>query len=91
MILGQLGGEIARKLSAMPNGETVIGLARNSAKAQGLGIEVCARSSTQAFNSVEEGTAFSVVVQSNRQTEADVRASGLDYATGATEPISNRT
>lgn len=30
----------------------------------------------------EEGTAFSPVVQSNRQTEADIRASGLDWAIG---------
>ena len=30
----------------------------------------------------EEGTAFSPVVRSNRQTEADVRASGLDWAIG---------
>jgi len=30
----------------------------------------------------DEGTAFSPVVQSNRQTEADVRASGLDWAIG---------
>ncbi|MEO9863076.1 MAG: NAD(P)H-binding protein [Yoonia sp.] len=29
-----------------------------------------------------EGTAFSPVVQSNRQTEADIRASGLDWAIG---------
>ncbi len=30
----------------------------------------------------EEGTAFSPIVQSNRQTEADVRASGLAWAIG---------
>jgi len=30
----------------------------------------------------EEGTGFSPVVRSNRQTEADVRASGLDWAIG---------
>ncbi|UJH70346.1 hypothetical protein [Ornithinimicrobium sp. INDO-MA30-4] len=30
----------------------------------------------------EEGTAFSPVVQSNRQTEADVRECGLDFAIG---------
>ena len=30
----------------------------------------------------DEGTAFSPVVQSNRQTEADIRASGLDWAIG---------
>lgn len=35
-----------------------------------------------SIQGAEEGTAFSPVVQSNRQTEADVRASGLDYAIG---------
>lgn len=30
----------------------------------------------------EDGTAFSPVVQSNRQTEADVRASGMEWAIG---------
>ena len=30
----------------------------------------------------EEGTSFSPIVQSNRQTEADIRASGLDWAIG---------
>lgn len=35
-----------------------------------------------SIQGVEEGTAFSAVVQSNRQTEADVAASGLDYAIG---------
>jgi NAD(P)H dehydrogenase (quinone) len=35
-----------------------------------------------SIQGLEEGTAFSAVVQSNRQTEADVRASGLDWAIG---------
>ncbi|MEM5501631.1 SDR family oxidoreductase [Ahrensia kielensis] len=35
-----------------------------------------------SIQGMEEGTAFSPVVQSNRQTEADIRASGLDYAIG---------
>jgi NAD(P)H dehydrogenase (quinone) len=35
-----------------------------------------------SIQGVEEGTAFSAVVQSNRQTETDVRASGLEYAIG---------
>ena len=30
----------------------------------------------------EQGTSFSPIVQSNRQTEADIRASGLDWAIG---------
>lgn len=35
-----------------------------------------------SIQGVEEGTAFSAIVQSNRQTEADVRESGLEYAIG---------
>lgn len=35
-----------------------------------------------SIQGLEEGTAFSPVVQSNRQTEADVRASGLEYVIG---------
>ncbi|WP_417270658.1 NAD(P)H-binding protein [Celeribacter sp.] len=35
-----------------------------------------------SIQGAEEGTAFSPVVQSNRQTEADVRASGLAHAIG---------
>ena len=33
-----------------------------------------------SIQGAEEGTAFSPIVQSNRQTEADIRASGLDWA-----------
>ncbi|MEP4039421.1 NAD(P)H-binding protein [Pseudophaeobacter sp.] len=35
-----------------------------------------------SIQGVEEGTAFSAVVQSNRQTEADIRNSGLDFVIG---------
>lgn len=35
-----------------------------------------------SIQGAEEGTAFSSVVQSNRQTEADVRDSGLDWSIG---------
>ena len=35
-----------------------------------------------SIQGAEEGTAFSAVVKSNRQTEADVRASGLDWVIG---------
>lgn len=35
-----------------------------------------------SIQGIEEGTGFSPVVQSNRQTEADVRASGLVWAIG---------
>jgi len=47
--------------------------------AQSAGVRKIVYTSIQG---VEEGTAFSPVVQSNRQTEADVRASGLEYAIG---------
>ncbi|PLW78998.1 NAD(P)H-binding protein [Cohaesibacter celericrescens] len=129
-VSGLLGGEIVRKLIAMPESEAVVGLARTPANAQDLGIEVrlgdygqpeqlrasltdvdtlllvsgmdapeariqqhrnvieAAKSAGvqkivyTSIQGVEEGTAFSPVVQSNRQTEADVRASGLDFAIG---------
>ncbi|NRD88475.1 NAD(P)-dependent oxidoreductase [Sphingopyxis sp. BSNA05] len=35
-----------------------------------------------SIQGAETGTAFSPIVQSNRQTEADIRASGLDWAIG---------
>jgi len=35
-----------------------------------------------SIQGAEEGTAFSPVVQSNRQTEADIRGSGLDWVIG---------
>jgi NAD(P)H dehydrogenase (quinone) len=35
-----------------------------------------------SIQGAEDGTAFSLIVQSNRQTEADLRASGLAYAIG---------
>ncbi len=129
-VSGQLGSEIARKLSEMPIDEVVVGLARTPANASNLGIDIrpgdygqpdqlrsslagvdtlllvsgmdapdariqqhrnvieAAKSAGvrkivyTSIQGVEEGTAFSAVVKSNRQTEADVRASGLDYAIG---------
>jgi len=129
-VSGQLGGAIARNLIKSAGSETIIGLARTPANAEGLGIEIRAgdygqpeqlRASLKGVDTlllvsgmdapdtriqqhrnvieaakaagvrkivytsiqgVEEGTAFSPVVQSNRQTEADVRASGLAYAIG---------
>ena len=39
-VTGQLGAAIARALIAMNTGETIVGLARSPAKAQGLGIEI---------------------------------------------------
>ena len=129
-VSGQLGGAIARNLIKSTASETIIGLARTPANAEGLGIEIRASDYGQpeqlraslkgvdtlllvsgmdapdariqqhrnvieaakaagvrkivytSIQGVEEGTAFSPVVQSNRQTEADVRASGLAYAIG---------
>jgi len=49
----------------------------NAAKAAGVGKVVYT-----SIEGAEEGTAFSPVVQSNRQTEADVRASGMAWAIG---------
>ena len=127
---GQLGGAVARKLTAMTQGDPVIGLARTPEKARGLGIEIrpgdyarpdrleasltgvdalllvsgmdapdervqlhrnvieAARASGvrkivyTSIQGPEAGTSFSPVVKSNRQTEADIRASGLDWAIG---------
>ncbi len=49
----------------------------DAAKAAGVGKVVYT-----SVQGAEEGTAFSSVVQSNRQTEADVRESGLDWVIG---------
>lgn len=49
----------------------------NAAKAAGVKKVVYT-----SIQGAEEGTAFSPVVQSNRQTEADIRESGLDWAIG---------
>ncbi|MEZ4268777.1 MAG: SDR family oxidoreductase [Myxococcota bacterium] len=127
---GQLGGEIARALTAMLGSESVVGLARTPEKASGLGIDVrpgdygrpdqlaaslagvdavllvsgmdapdkrieqhrnvieAARSAGvrkivyTSIQGLPEGTGFSPVVQSNRQTETDVRDSGLEWVIG---------
>lgn len=129
-VSGQLGREIARKLIALPDEATVIGLARTPGKVTDLGIEVrpgdydqpeqlqtslkgvdalvivsgmaapedriqqhrnvinAARAAgvrKLVYTSIqgpEEGTRFSPVVKSNRQTEQDIKASGLDWAIG---------
>ena len=49
----------------------------DAAKAAGVGRVVYT-----SVQGAEEGTAFSPVVQSNRQTEVDVRNSGMDWAIG---------
>ncbi len=67
-------------VSGMDAPETRIQQHRNvieAAKAAGVGKIVYT-----SIQGAEQGTAFSPVVQSNRQTEADVRASGLNYAIG---------
>ncbi|MBY8978025.1 SDR family oxidoreductase [Rhodobacteraceae bacterium NNCM2] len=127
---GQLGAEIVRQLRSLPEGPTVIGLARTPDKAKGLGIEIRPgdygdrdqlEASLRGVDAVllvsgmdtpdariqqhrnvieaakaagvrkivytsiqgqEEGTTFSPVVQSNRETEADIRNSGLDWVIG---------
>lgn len=127
---GQLGAAIVRNLTAIPDGDRVIGLARSVEKARGLGIEVRPGDYTEpdqleaslagvdalllisgldppeeriqqhrnvieaariagvrklVYTSIqgpEAETSFSAVVQSNRQTEADIRASGLDWVIG---------
>jgi NAD(P)H dehydrogenase (quinone) len=129
-VSGQLGREIVRKLTALPERAPVIGLARTPSKVSGLGIEVRPGdydkpeqllSSLQGVDALvivsgmappeeriqqhrnvinaakaagvrklvytsiqgpEQGTRFSPVVQSNRQTEQDIKASGLDWAIG---------
>lgn len=129
-VSGQLGQEIARKLIALTDRSSVVGLARTPGHAPDLGIELrpgdydkpdALRTSLNGVDALvlvsgmappedriqqhrnvieaakfagvrkivytsiqgpEDGTAFSPVVQSNRQTEADIRASGLDWAIG---------
>jgi NAD(P)H dehydrogenase (quinone) len=67
-------------VSGMAPPEDRIGQHRNvieAAKVAGVGKIVYT-----SIQGPEVGTAFSPVVQSNRQTEADIRASGLDWAIG---------
>lgn len=67
-------------VSGMAPPEDRIGQHRNvieAAKAAGVGKIVYT-----SIQGPEVGTAFSPVVQSNRQTEADIRASGLDWTIG---------
>ena len=67
-------------VSGMAPPEDRIGQHRNvieAAKAAGV-----AKIVYTSIQGSEVGTAFSPVVQSNRQTEADIRASGLDWTIG---------
>ncbi len=67
-------------VSGMAEPEKRIGQHRNVINAaRAAGVKKIVYTSVQG---AEEGTAFSPVVQSNRQTEADVRDSGLDWVIG---------
>ena len=127
---GQLGAEIVKAAVELVGAENVIGLARTSSKAEGLGVEIrpgdyaapdSLRSSLEQVDAVllvsgmdapdkrigqhrnvidaakragvgkivytsiqgpEANTGFTPIVQSNRQTEEDIRNSGLEWAVG---------
>ncbi len=73
---------VERLLLVSANGDPAarIGQHRNViAAARAAGVERIVYTSVQG---AESGTAFSPVVDSNRQTEADVRASGMDWVIG---------
>ncbi|MEY8097401.1 SDR family oxidoreductase [Falsihalocynthiibacter sp. S25ZX9] len=67
-------------VSGMAAPEDRIGQHRNVINAaKAAGVKKIVYTSVQG---AEEGTAFSPIIQSNRQTEADVRESGLDWVIG---------
>lgn len=67
-------------VSGMAPPEERIGQHRNAINAaKAAGVKKIVYTSVQG---AEEGTAFSPIIQSNRQTEADVRDSGLDWVIG---------
>jgi NAD(P)H dehydrogenase (quinone) len=67
-------------VSGMAAPEDRIGQHRNVINAaKAAGVKKIVYTSVQG---AEEGTAFSPIIQSNRQTEADVRDSGLDWVIG---------
>ncbi|MDV7143611.1 SDR family oxidoreductase [Tropicimonas sp. TH_r6] len=67
-------------VSGMAAPEDRIGQHRNVIEAaRAAGVKKIVYTSVQG---ADEGTAFSPIIQSNRQTEADVRASGLDWVIG---------
>ncbi len=67
-------------VSGMAAPEVRIGQHRNVIDAaKAVGVKKIVYTSVQG---AEEGTAFSPIVQSNRQSEADVRDSGLDWVIG---------
>ncbi|WP_290778998.1 NAD(P)H-binding protein [Hoeflea sp.] len=67
-------------VSGMAAPEDRIGQHRNVINAaKAAGVKKIVYTSVQG---AEQGTAFSPIIQSNRQTEADVRDSGLDWVIG---------
>ena len=67
-------------VSGMAAPEDRIGQHRNVINAaKAAGVKKIVYTSVQG---AEEGTAFSPIIQSNRQTEADIRDSGLDWVIG---------
>ncbi len=67
-------------VSGMAAPDARIGQHRNVIDAaKGAGVKKIVYTSVQG---ADEGTSFSPIVQSNRQTEADVRGSGLDWVVG---------
>lgn len=74
------GADTLLLVSGMAAPEERIGQHRNVIEAaRSNGVKKIVYTSIQG---IESGTAFSPVVQSNRQTEDDIRASGLDWAIG---------
>ncbi|TNF20467.1 MAG: SDR family NAD(P)-dependent oxidoreductase [Rhodobacteraceae bacterium] len=74
------GVEALVLVSGMAPPDERIGQHRNViAAAKAAGVKKIVYTSIQG---PEKGTPFSPIVQSNRQTEADIRASGLDWAIG---------
>jgi len=75
-----VGVETVLLVSGMAAPEDRIGQHRNVIEAaKDAGVTKIVYTSVQG---ADEGTSFSPIVRSNRQTEADIRASGLDWAIG---------
>lgn len=75
-----IGVDTMLLVSGMAAPEDRIGQHRNVINAaKAAGVKKIVYTSVQG---AEEGTAFSPIIQSNRQTEADIRDSGLDWVIG---------